>query len=396
MSFNISLCYFSTLFSKGYKSEQIKEIIKEFKNHNVNFNCYILDYSTKYTFVKKVESYYVSSLPFYINKIYKKFRLYHLYPSYFNYLYSEKIYSFLFSDLILKDESRVVILKNRPHSLVKKIRNNTNKIVVIESDQQHPMFTNSVVEKELNKYNIKFDNIYTNKKAIKDYTDSFDFADLIIVYTERQRNILLEYGVKSKIFINELGLESLPKFKLKSKEELVKKKYKFITFANHSILKGTHKLVELWGDLPNNFELIIAGSIEPDFKFFLNSFRNISANISFIETFNKDNLLELSKDYNLIGILLSLSEAYPRVVSEYFEFGIPVVVSQIIDRDVDKFNFGMVVEYDNVTEIKSALCHLIIPENYYECHKNIFNYNFKTYSDFAKKYLKTIKSLIDE
>lgn len=396
MSFNISLCYFSTLFSKGYKSEQIKEIIKEFKNNNIKFNCYTLDYATKYTFVKKVESYYVSSLPFYINKFYKKFRLYYLYPSYFNYLYSEKIYSLIFSDLILKDDSRVVILKNRPHSLVKKIRNNTNKIVVIESDQQHPLFTSSVVEKELKKYNIKFDNIYTNKNAIKDYTDSFDFADLIIVYTERQKKILLEYGVKSKIFINELGLESLPKFKLKSKEELVKKKYKFITFANHSILKGTHKLVELWSDLPDNFELIIAGSIESDFKYFLNSFRNISGNISFIESFNKDNLLELSKDFNLIGILLSLSESYSRVVSEYFEFGIPVVVSQIIDRDIDKFNFGKVVEYDNVTEIKRALCHLVLPENYYECHKNIFNYNFKTYSDFAKTYLEIIKSLIDD
>lgn len=396
MNIKVSLCYFSTLFSKGYKSEQIKAIINEFESNNIDYYCYTLDYSLKYTFLKKVGKFYISSLPFYISKIYNKFNLQRIYPSYFNYLYSEKLYSLIFGTFIVNDDSRVVILKNRPHSLVKKIRNETNKIIIIESDQQHPNFTCNLVGKELEKYKIRLNNIYTNKNAIKDYYASFEYADLIIVYTKRQKEILMQNGVKSKILINELGLESSPNFKPKSTNEISNIKFKFISFANHTILKGTHKLIELWSELTNNFELIVAGTIEPDFQLFLDNYQKKLTNITFIENFNKHKLRELSCEFNLIGISLSLSEAYPRVVSEFFELGIPVIVSRIIDRDVDKYNFGEVVDYDDSKALMNALQKLINPENYFECQQNIYNHKFKTYRDFAIEYLNIIKNQISE
>ena len=397
MKFNvmkkISICYFSTLFSKGYKSEQIKAIINEFDKNNILYNCYTLDYSNKYIIAKNIKSIYITSLPLLINKIYLKFKFQKIYPSYLNYLFSENIFSYVFSNKVLKDDSNIVILKNRPLSLIKKLKKKSNKIIILESDQQHPFFTNNIVSEELRKYNIKFKNIYTDKNAIRDYSSSFEYADLVVVYTDKQKEILLKYGVKVPIIINELGLESKPNFHKLTTEEISAKEFKFISFANHTILKGTHKLVELWNDLPSNFSLIIAGSIEEDFQEFLNKYENISTNIKFINTFNKNNLLKLSSEYNLIGISLSLSEAYPRVVSEYFEMGIPVVVSNIINRDVEKYKFGKVVKFDDMQEVKSALMNLTIPKNYQNYHQNIFNHKFSTYEDFAKKYVKIINSI---
>jgi hypothetical protein len=389
----ISIAYFSTIYQKGYKSEQIKSLIEKLELQNIKYNCYALDYSFKSFFRRKINNVYLSYFPLIINFLYSKLKFNFFFPAYYNYLLGEELYSLIFSNTICNDDSSIVILKNRPHSLVKKIKKSTNKFVIIDVDQQHPFFTKKVVEEEQKLYNIKSRNIYTNEFAANCYSESFKFADALIVYSQKQKEILLEYGVSNEILVFELGLE---KFNISTSmidsSNINSKEFRYISFANHTILKGTHRLIDTWIGMPNSFKLIIAGNLDQDFLEFLENTSTLPDNIIFINQFDKYDLANLSYNYNLVGISLSLSEAYPRVISEYFELGIPVIVSEIIDRGVDKYGFGRIVNYSNSDQIKEAIYYLTDCNNYFKCSSNIIKHSFSTYDDFSNNIIEFINN----
>lgn len=390
----VSIAYFSTISQKGYKSEQLKSLVKKLEQNNIYYNCYSLDYSYKSIFTKKINFIFYSYIPLFINVLYNKLRLKYLYPPYYNYLLGEVLYSWIFSSKICKDESNIVILKNRPFSLVKKLKKKTNKFIIIDVDQQHPLYTKKLVELELKKYNISSNNIYTNNFAVNKYVASFKYADALIVYSQKQKDILIEFGIKNKILVFELGLENTNNKIFKNDlSDLSNKESIFISFANHTILKGTHRLIEIWLEMPKSFKLIIAGNIDNDFKEYLNKLGEFPDNIIFINQFNITDLNDYSLKFNLIGISLSMSESYSRVVSEYFELGIPVIVSEIIDRDVEKYNFGKIVNYDNKSQIKDAIYDLNDFNNYCIYRNNIINHKFPSYDNFSDNIIEFINNI---
>ena len=173
---------------------------------------------------------------------------------------------------------------------------------------------------------------------------------------------MTDFGVNKKIIVCELGMStSIP---VQKRIEINDNKIAFITYANHSILKGTHKLIELWLNRKLDFELFVAGSVDTDFQEFLSRIPKLPDNIKLLNNFDKNKLRYLSTNYNLIGVSLSLSEGYSRVISEYFENGIPVIVSEINDREIEENEFGFVVDYSNSEQLLNAIYHLAKSENY--------------------------------
>jgi hypothetical protein len=384
---NISICYYSTIFSTGYKSKQLSSLINKLKEQHIDFTTYSIEYNLK-NFLIKENNHYKTSIPLIPLWLYGKFP-FKLYPSYYNYLLGELLFYFVFRKIIINDNSNIVLVRNRPSRLLKYIKKNTLKSIIMEVDQQHPLFTMNTVLDQQKKYSIPQSNIYLNKFAINDYIESFKYADFIIVYTENQKNILIKYGVKNKIFINELGIENKINF---NNFRLIheKKEIDFICFANHSLLKGTHRLVEIWNKYKINKKLYIVGSQEGDFKQFLKNQHSISNNIIFVEKFTKNDLKEISLKNNLVGVLLSYSEGYPRVVSEFFENLIPVIVSKIIDRNIENLNFGKIVNNEDDEDILNAINTMSDVRKYIDCQENIIKYNFPTNDDFIKNYIKII------
>jgi hypothetical protein len=384
---NISICYYSTIFSAGYKSKQLSSLINKLKDQHIDFTTYSIEFNLK-NFLIKENNHFKTSIPLIPMWFYGKFP-FKPYPSYYNYLLGELLFYFVFRKKIINDNSNIVLVRNRPSRLLKYIKKNTKKRIIMEVDQQHPLFTKNAVLDQQKKYSITQSNIYLNKYAINDYIESFQYADLIIVYTENQKNILINNGVKNKIFVNELGIENKINF---NNFRLIneKKEINFICFANHSLLKGTHRLVEIWNKYNINKKLYIVGSQEGDFKQFLKNQQSVSNNIIFIEKFTKDDLKEISLINNLVGVLLSYSEGYPRVVSEYFENFIPVIVSKIIDRNIENLNFGRIVNNEDDEDILNAINTMSDVGKYIDCQENIIKYDFPTNDDFIKNYIKII------
>lgn len=384
----ISICYFSTIFSNGYKSKQLNLLINKFEKNQIKYTSYSIEYKPL-SFLRKEGNNYKSIIPLIPLWIYGKLPI-KPYASYFNYLIGEYLYYIVFRRKIIKDKSTVVLVRNRPSRLLKYIKKNTQKRIILEVDQQHPLFTKNVVLKQQQKYKITKKSIYLNRYAINDYIKSFKYADSIVVYTEDQKNILNKYGIINNIIINELGIEDT-KEKINSKFVNYNNDIEFVCFANHSLLKGTHRLIEIWNKYNIKKNLFIVGRQEDDFKQFLKNQKFISKYIEFIEIFTKADLENLNINKNLVGILLSYSEGYPRVVSEYFENKIPVIVSEIINRDVEKLNFGKVVNNEIDSDIIESINLLSEMKYYISCKENLYNYNFKTIDDFTNNYIKIIQ-----
>ena len=384
----VSICYFSTIFSGGYKSKQINSLIRELIRQNIEYISYSMEYDSK-LFYKKDKNNFKSFIPLIPVWLYNKLPI-KFYPSYYNYIIGEFLYYIIFRKKIVSDDSNVVIVRNRPSRLLKYIKTNSSKKIILEVDQQHPLFTKDIVEIQHKKYSISESSIYLNLYAINDYISSFNYADIIVVYTEQQKVILNNYGVKNNIIVNELGLENIVNKYNSSKKS---GQIEYLCFANHSLLKGTHRLIEIWNNYNLEEKLYIVGSQDADFKEFITNQKIISLNIKFIEVFNRSNLEAFSINKNLVGILLSYSEGYPRVVSEYFENGMPVIVSNIINRDVENCELGKVVDNENDIEILNAIKYLGNTNIYNYCQQNIFNFNFKTNSEFVSNFIKIISKV---
>jgi hypothetical protein len=384
---HLSICYYSTIFSTGYKSKQLLTLVNKLKEHQIDFTTYSIEYNLKNILIKE-NNHYKTSIPLIPLWFYSKFPI-KLYPSFYNYLLGEFLFYYVFRNKIINDDSNVVLLRNRPSRLLKYIKKNTSKKIILEVDQQHPLYTMDHVIGQQKKYSITKNNIYLNRFAIKDYLESFKYADLIIVYTEDQKNILIQFGVKNKIVVNELGIENKIQhnnFQL----PIETKEINFICFANHSLLKGTHRLIEIWNKYNINKKLFIVGSQEDDFKQFLKNEKHISKHIIFIEKFTKNDLREISLKNNLVGILLSYSEGYPRVVSEFFENNIPVIVSKIINRNIENLNLGKIVDNEIDDDILNAINEMSNFSKYIDCKKCISKQDFPTNEDFINNFIKII------
>ncbi len=388
----VSIAIYSTFKSGGYKSVQIQKIIKAFKSKGVEYQCYSIAENLRKgdSIDDKVIH---TKLPLLITWVYNKFKLFNLYNSYFNYLLGEYLYYLRFVNHIINDDSEIIILKNRPNQLIKSLRKRSSKYLIIEVDQLHPYFTKDVLLREYQIYGIKISTIYSNLYAIDSYVSSYNLADLLIVYSDFQRNQLIAYGVKTNIKVVDLGCENI--FPAINKTIEVKGDVFFICFAHHTFVKGTHRLIEIWSKLPGKFTLFILGSLGEDMKEYLRN-NKFDSNIKFINKFNSVDLFEFIRGKRVVGISPSLSDSYNRVLSEYLELGLPVIVSEILDRGISIENLGRVVDIYDSQDVINAINFLSEKKTYDSIRLNCIKHNLNEATKenkYGQKYLDIIMSL---
>ncbi len=386
----IAIAVFSTFWGRSFKSKQLQALVNTFENKGISYTCYALDFSLKYILIKSISNIRVSSLPLITYKFYEKFGLNKLYNSYWNYLIAEFLYFLIYKKSILKSDSDIIVCRNRPFQLLSYIKRKSDKRILLEVDQLHPLFTQQVVLSEAQRLNIELNSIYTEKIAINNYIKAFEFADFIVVYSEYQRSNLLSYGINKPIYINELGtdLSNLEKLEYTLESEIA-----FVCFANHSILKGTHLLIDAWIKGGIRSKLFIVGSQEVEFKLILARYSAIPDSVIFVESFTSEELKRLSRKFNLVGMLNSLSEGYSRVVNEYLALGLPVILSEVNSRpNIDNIS-GYIVNSFDIQGIINAVDQLKNAIKYNEFRKNCMSRPVRTYQDFASTYVQIIQSI---
>jgi glycosyltransferase involved in cell wall biosynthesis len=152
-------------------------------------------------------------------------------------------------------------------------------------------------------------------------------------------------------------------------------------------------LIDAWIKGGIRSKLFIVGSQEVEFKLILARYSAIPDSVIFVESFTSEDLKRLSRKFNLVGMLNSLSEGYSRVVNEYLALGLPVILSEVNSRpNMDNIS-GYIVNSFDIQGIINAVDQLKNAIKYNEFRKNCMSRPVRTYQDFASTYVQIIQSI---
>jgi len=327
---SISFYTYSTFFSSGYKSDRFSNVL----TNNLflkNIKC----------LVGLPESYNI----YFRNVKHRKFLLHKLLnkiPSsrYFNKrFFLEKAFDIFSSFYLFFDNSDIIftsIRLNYTAFIAKKL----GKIVILEGSEMHPLATLAILETEYDRINLYENNTYNNRNSINSFLKSIKSSDLIICFTKHSFDSFISFGVNSNnlVIIN----PGIKKYHNNIEPYYNSDLLSFVSTANHTLIKGTHKLLHAWSNINNklNAELIIIGEVSKKIKeyIFINNL-NLD-NVFFIGSLNHSEIEKIYSNKNAIGILLSLSEGGPRSVLEYLSFGLPTIITKPCNFDLVQNNLN--------------------------------------------------------
>lgn len=246
-----------------------------------------------------------------------------------SYLVREKIFGF-FAKHFFRADGDIVLLKPRPVSLVSYYKN-LGKIIVVEASEAHTQYTYESVKRECEDLEIPIiRNNYTNPKAINDFAAGVLMADRLICLSKFAAGTYESRGVDiEKIRITGLttGMQLVnPRIDIGG--EIL-----FVSVANHSILKGTLRLLRIWKKYHIANKLMIIGGIHADLKPYINEYKD-AENIIFTGSLNRDDITDIYSNNRCVEILLSVSEGYSRAVLECLSTATPVIVTPCCTCDI--------------------------------------------------------------
>ena len=327
---------YSTFKKPGWKSEQLENLVPILKRSNL----FVYGYGIRRLHTSRLKKVKASIIPLVasrsVNALARAFRL----PDYLGYLVGEFVFGLKYARQVSKDESKIVYVKSRPHSIVKRCKD-YSKFVVVEHGELHPLENLTLMEKEYQKlgaipHRSKY--IYQSKYASSQALKSLELADKIVVLSNRSKESMVKYGIPAdKVEVVGLGLPFLPNRISDFQDD-----FHFVTTAHHSIVKGTHHLLIAWKSVNSKGKkLYVVGRISQELREFI--FRNGPfENVEFV---GEQAIGEFYSGKSFVGILTSISEGYGRSVVEYLGYSYPVIVSPVATCDfvVDTKN-GFIVD----------------------------------------------------
>lgn len=230
----------------------------------------------------------------------------------------------------LKDDKADVLLVNPV--LVKTVRKakQMGKTVVAEAGNSEPYREYKKCEDDYLNYGIKHKHIYGNKKFEDRVKKSLELADHIVSISNVSLKTYLDANYNPEKFklIPLTGTD----FPVATSEIDIYKERAFISTAFHSFVKGTHRLLLAWDKASiKDIPLIIVGDICEDLQEFINKYGPFN---NVIYAGHRSDLKEWYKNYNAVGVLMSLSEGAGRTTPEMMSFGFPMIVSQDATCDI--------------------------------------------------------------
>lgn len=272
------------------------------------------------------------------------------YPQYYSYLGRIKLLDIYCSIRIKRDKSLILFVSPLLCRTIKEAKR-LKKIVVLEAGNSEPNREYKKITEHYEKYSIRKKYIYGDPIFKNICNSSLKEADYIVSISKVSLKTYLDAGYPSE----KLRLIPLTgtDFPLQSEFRNNRKKA-FISTGFHSFIKGTHSLLLAWRQADiKDIPLIIVGRICEDLQEFIEKFGPFN-NVIF--TGHQNNLKDWYKDYDGVGVLMSLSEGAVRATPEMMSFGFPMIVSPDATCDlVVNGKNGFIVEEDNIDAIAEKL-----------------------------------------
>lgn len=290
------------------------------------------------------------------------------YPQYFTYFANIVIFDIIMKRRVANDNSSLIFTTPLLKRTVKAAKKR-GKIIVLEAGNSEPSREYERIDKEYDKYNITHRYIYGDVRYRNTCLESFKYADKIVTISQISRKTYVDAGYDPE----KLHLVSMAGTDFKTQLETCyhDKHRAFISTAFHNFIKGTHRLLLAWKkagieDVP----LIIVGNLCEDIQEFIvknGPFNNV------IFTGVKADLSEWYKQYDAVGVLLSLSEGAGRVTPEMMSFGFPMIVSLDAACDLieDGYNGFVLDPYDEKSLIETLLYFALKWDRVHEMKNNV-------------------------
>ena len=382
----ISIAMMTTLSGPSFKGPQMPMIIKGLIKSGLLGNVYGIwseddrkEYGKYYG--RDVQTSKFLKYAFALNK-----RICNLF-SISHYIMQEKIYGIMAGHKNYKGNA--ILLKPCPGRLVKKFKGQ-GKTIIIEASENHPRYTFNELKREclLSGQDVPSNN-YTNEKHIKEFEDSIRMADYLICLSEFSAQTYIDQGFeRSRIFITGLSVgDSIELPKLTQLKPIT-----FVTVANHGILKGTHRLIELWNRLNIQNDLLIVGGIYPELRKFEEN-ENNNPNIKFCGAMKREEIYKIYKSIPCVHVLLSVSESYGRSVYEALTKGVPQIVTPTCTCDYVKDGLnGYIVETHDIDGLQTAVKkYLDMSLSEYEAmRKNVYDSVKSIEDSFGNRYISAL------
>ncbi|MCE9585350.1 glycosyltransferase [Candidatus Nomurabacteria bacterium] len=330
---------------RNLKTEDIAGVIDYFENKKAIFGV-ISRIGTD----KKKDFYQYSALPLFLHFLIAGFgKFFKDFPSR---KIEEYFFDFFASKFILKD--KIVFFHPPKFPKTININKTNNNLCIGIAVNSHPLHTESLMKKELEKNNIK---IIPKNTIEADYAFNMDY---LIALSPFSKKTYVENGYpENKIFVANLDINTERFVPLKKNEN-----YFTVVFpaSNIGILKGLQYVLDAWQefDIPNK-KLIILGKknlwpIEMKEKYEKIIKKDIS--IKELGIVNNPEFILGSSD---VTILPSFTEGFSRSVAESMSCGVPVITTK---NATDTENFfqdrkhGIIVREGESDDILKALNYL--------------------------------------
>ncbi len=273
------------------------------------------------------------------------------YPDYYPYWWQGKLFDSFVANKMKNDKSYAFLTKSNMVQTIKTAKFMGKKIIILASSSE-PMRQYDRYHDECKEFGITSNSIYGDEKFRDECNFGYMQADRIITISDVSTTTYLKGGYSPDI----LHLVPLTgtNFKIKAQGSSNRGKKAFISTAVHSMIKGTHRLLNSWKIAGiQSIPLVIVGSLSNDLKEYISKYGPYQ-NVIFAG-FQND-LDSYYRQYDAVGILMSLSEGAGRTTPELMSHGFPMIVSPdaTCDLIMDGVN-GYIIDYRNEEALAERL-----------------------------------------
>lgn len=305
-----------------------------------------------------------------------------------SYLLRERIFGF-FARHFFKADGDIVLVKPRPASLARYYKK-LGKTVVVEASELHTEYTYSRIKSECESLSISLvKSNYTNKMAIEDFAQGVSFADRLICLSNYSKQTYIERGIApDRIWVTGLTTG----MKMISSRDTRDGEIVFVSVANHSILKGTLRLLRIWKKYGIVNKLMIVGHIHSDLIPYIDEYMAIE-NIIFTGSLKREDIEKIYLKSRCVGVLLSVSEGFSRTVLECLSTATPVIVTETCTCDVvEDGKNGFIVRSEDEEQVYKRIMdyNKMTSERYALMSKEAYAGAINAEKDFVLRYVGAI------
>ena len=292
-----------------------------------------------------------SAIPFYVRKCVDFLSRYHIVPGYYGFKFQHFALDYVFASKVAQDNSTIVFVHESYKRCIKESQKK-GKIVVTMAGNAEPSREYQRVMAEYASFAITKKYIYGDVKYQSRIRKNLVQANRIISISKVSEKTFIEAGYDKNKFrlIPLTGTDYIPQ-----STYVADRPKAFITIAFHSFIKGTHRLLLAWKEAGiEGIPLIVAGRLCDDMKEFVE--KNGPFNNVIFTGYIQGSLNDFYKQYDAVGVLMSLSEGAVRTTPELMSYGFPMIVSPDATCDIvkNKIN-GFIVDPKNEVEIVEKL-----------------------------------------